>query len=95
MKNKTSALILYLHRIQMNMVGKIIGASTQSVMCGIKIFYEKFESEDDLKSNIEEIEADETVSFPSKKDHIWIWKAIDHNTRKPIAWNVMIIVPKP
>ena len=31
------------------------------------MFYEKFASEDDLKSNIEEIEVDEMVSFLTKK----------------------------
>ena len=52
----------------MNMIGKIVGISTQSVMRWIKIFYVKFKSEDDLKSNIEEIEVDEMVSFLTKKD---------------------------
>ena len=31
------------------------------------MFYEKIESEDDLKSNIEEMEVDEMVSFHTKK----------------------------
>ena len=61
--------------------------STQSVMRWINMFYEKFAANDESQSNIEEIEVDEMVSYiTKKKDYIWIWKAIDHNTRKFIGW---------
>lgn len=71
-KDKIFALILYLSGLSMNMIGKIVGVSTQSVMRWIKMFYEKFESEDDLISNIEEIKVHEMVSFLTKKNYIWI-----------------------
>lgn len=86
MKDKILALVLYLSGLSMTMIGKIIGVSTQSVMRWIKMFYDKF-VENESQANIEEIEVDEMVSYINKKkDHIWIWKAIDHNTRKLIGW---------
>ncbi len=67
MKDKILALILYLSGMSMNMIGKIVGVSTQSVMRWINMFYEKFAANDESQSNIEEIEVDEVVSYITKK----------------------------
>ena len=96
LKDKILALILYLSGLSMNMIGKIIGVSTQSVMRWIKMFYEKFASEDDLKSNIEEIEVDEMVSFLTKKKITsGSGKLLIITLENLSAGNVVIVVPKP
>ena len=80
----------------MNMIGKIIGVSTQSVMRWIKMFYEKFASGDDLKSNIEEIEVDEMVSFLTKKKITsGSGKLLIITLENLSAGNVVIVAPKP
>lgn len=67
MKDKILALVLYLSGLSMNMIGKIIGVSTQSVMRWINMFYEKFAENEIYEEHIEEIEVDEMVSYITKK----------------------------
>lgn len=96
MKDKILALILYLSGLSMTMIGKIIGVSTQTVMRWIKMFYEKFATEDDLKSNIEEIEVDEMVSFLTKKKIIsGSGKLLIITLENLSAGSAVIVVPKP
>ena len=66
MKDKILALILYLSGLSMSAIGKIIGVSSQSVMRWIRMFYDKFISENDTKSKIDEIEVDEMYSYINK-----------------------------
>ena len=47
----------------MSATGKMIDASSQSVMRWIRMFYDKFISENDITSEIEEIEVDEMYSY--------------------------------
>ena len=51
----------------MSATGKIINVSSQSVMRWIRMFYDKFISENDITSEIEEIEIDEMYSYINKK----------------------------
>ena len=67
MKDKILALVLYLSGLSMNAIGKIIGVSSQSIMRWIRMFHDKFVSENDTKSKIEEIEVDEMYSYINKK----------------------------
>ena len=67
MKDKILALILYLSGLSMSAIGKIIDVSSQSVMRWIRMFYDKFISENDMTFEIEEIEADEMYSYINKK----------------------------
>lgn len=50
---------------------------------------------DDIQSNIEEIEIDGMVSYINKKDYIWIWKALIITLENLLVGNVVIAVPKP
>ncbi len=70
MKDKILDLILYLSGLSMNMIGKIVGVSTQSVMRWINIFYEKFTNNDESQSNIEEIEIDEMALYITRTHFI-------------------------
>ena len=96
MKDKILALILYLSGMSMNMIGKIVGVSTQSVMRWINMFYEKFAANDESQSNIEEIEVDEMVSYITKKKITsGSGKLLIITLENLSAGNVVIVVPKP
>lgn len=96
LQHKILAVILYLSGLSMNIIGKIIGVSTQSVMRWRKIFYEKFEVDDALKSSIEEIESDEMASFLAQKKTMSASGKFFIITLENLpAGNVLIIVPKP
>lgn len=96
MKDKILALILYLSGLSMNMIGKIVGVSTQSVMRWINIFYEKFADNDESQSNIEEIEVDEMVSYITKKKITsGSGKLLIITHENLSVGNVVIVVPKP
>lgn len=96
MKDKILALVLYLSGLSMNMIAKIIGVSTQSVMRWVNIFYEKFAENENYQENIEEIEVDEMVSYIAKKkitSEPGKLLIITHENLS--AGNVVIVVPKP
>ena len=96
MKDKILALILYLSGLSMNMIGKIVGVSTQSVMRWINMFHEKFIDKDDPQSNIVEIEVDEMVSYITKKKITsGSGKLLIITLENLSAGNVVIVVPKP
>ena len=96
MKDKILALILYLSGLSMNMIGKIVGVSTQSVMRWINMFYEKFAANAESQSNIEEIEVDEMVSYITKKKITsGSGKLLIITLENLSAGNVVIVVPKP
>ena len=67
MKDEVLALVLYLSGLSMNMIGKIVGVRTKNVMRWINMFYEKFAANNEPRSNVEEIEVDEMVSYITKK----------------------------
>lgn len=95
MRDKILALILYLSGLSMNMIGKIVGVSGQSVMRWIKMFYEKFIN-DDIQSKIEEIEIDEMVSYINKKKITsGSGKLLIITLEDLSVGNVVIVVPKP
>ena len=96
MKDKILALILYLSGLSMNMIGKIVGVSTQSVMRWINMFYEKFAANDESQSSTEEIEVDEMVSYITKKKITsGSGKLLIITLENLSAGNVVIVVPKP
>lgn len=95
MRDKILALILYLSGLSLNMIGKIVGVSGQSVMRWIKMFHEKFIN-DDIQSNIEEIEIDEMVSYINKKKITSGYGKLLIITLENLSvGNVVIVVPKP
>ena len=96
MKDKILALILYLSGLSMNMIGKIVGVSTQSVMRWINMFYEKFADNGEYESNMEEIEVDEMVSYITKKKIAsGSGKLLIITLENLSVGNVVIVVPKP
>jgi len=96
MKDKILALILYLSGLSMNMIGKIIGVSTQSVMRWINIFYEKFDENEIHEENIDEIEVDEMVSYITKKKITsGSGKLLITTLESSSGGSVVIVVPKP
>ena len=64
---KTLALILYLSGLSMNMTGKIIGVTAQSIMRWLKVFGQKALEELTLASEVNEVEIDEMHHFLLKK----------------------------
>ncbi len=78
------------------MTGRIIGVSGQSVMRRIKMFYEKFITDDDTSSQIDEIEVDEMVSYITKKKITsGSGKLLIITLENLSVGNVVIVVPKP
>jgi transposase-like protein len=66
-KDKILALTLYLSGLSMNMIAKLIGVSTQSVMRWIKQFYHQYAEIPMQEGIVEEIEIDEMYHFIGKK----------------------------
>ena len=96
MKDKILALILYLSGLSMNAVGKILGVSSQSVMRWIRMFYDKFIPENDITSEIEEIEVDEIYSYINKKNiQSGSGKLLIITLKNFSVGDVVIVVPKP
>ncbi len=96
MRDKLFALILCLSGVSMKMTGRIIGVSGQSVMRWIKMFYEKFSTEVDAASQIEEIEIDEMVSCIHKKKLVsGSGKLLIITLENLSVGNVVIAIPKP
>ena len=95
-KDKIIALILYLSGLSMSAIGKIIGVSSQSVMRWIRMFYDKFISENDTKSKIDEIEVDEMYSYINKKRiQSGSGKLLIITLENLSVGSVVIVVPKP
>ena len=96
MKDKLLALVLYISGLFMNMIGKIVGVRTKNVMRWINMFYEKFAANNEPRSNVEEIEVDEMVSYITKKKITsGSGKLLIITLENLSAGNVVIVVPKP
>ena len=96
MKNKILALVLYLSGLSMSAIGKIINVSSQSVMRWIRMFYDKFISENDITSEIEEIEIDEMHSYINEKNiQSGSGKLLIIPLKDCSVGTVVIAVPKP
>ena len=96
MKDKILALILYLSGLSMNAVGKILGVSSQSVMRWIRMFYDKFIPENDITSEIEEIEVDEMHSYINEKNiQSGSGKLLIITLKDCSVGTVVLAVPKP
>jgi transposase-like protein len=95
-QSKTLALILYLSGLSMNMTGKIVGVTAQSVMRWIKEFGEKALKELPIPSGIKAVEMDEMHHFLLKKQKksgsgkCWIIELSDS-----VVGDVVIVVRKP
>ena len=95
-KDKILALILYLSGLSMNAVGKIPGVSSHSVMRWIKMFYDKFIPENDITSEIEEIEVDEMYSYINEKNiQSGSGKLLIITLKDCSVGTVVLAVPKP
>ena len=95
MKDKILALVLYLSGLSMNVIGKILGVTAQSVMRWIKMFYDKFVTENDVESYIEEIEVDEMHSYINKKKiQFGSGKLLIITLKNFSVGDVVIVVPK-
>ena len=95
-KDKILALVLYLSGLSMSAIGKIIGVSSQSVMRWIRMFYDKFASENDINAKIDEIEIDEMYSYiNNKKFQSGSGKLLLITLENLSVGNVVIVVPKP
>ncbi len=95
-KTKTLALILYLSGLSMNMTGKIVGVTAQSVMRWIKSFGKRAIEELEIPANVREVEIDEMHHYLQKKQQksgsgkCWIIEL-----EGCAAGSVVIAVPKP
>ena len=93
---KVLALVLYLSGLSMNMTGKIVGVTAQSVMRWIKEFGKKTLAELEFPTQIKEVELDEMHHFllkksiPSGSGKYWIITLVDC-----ADGNAVIVVPKP
>ena len=67
LKDKVLAISMYLSGMSMTATAKIIGTTTQSVMCWIRKFYEQNKDAPMPEQNIEEVEIDEMFSYIHKK----------------------------
>ncbi len=96
MKDKILALVLYLSGLSMNMIGKIIGVSSQSVMRWIRMFHGKYITDNSSLSTIEEIEVDEMFSYINKKKiQSGSGKLLIITLENSLGGDVVIVVPKP
>ena len=96
MRDKILALMLYLSGLSMNVIGKIVGVSGQSVMRWMKIFHEKFIKNDAIESQFNEINVNEIDSYINKNTILSeSGKLLVIHIGRFSAGNVVVIVPKP
>jgi len=86
---KILAVTLHLCGMSMNSIASILMVSTQSVMRWIRWAADKFAPLPEIKSEkVERLEMDEMHHFLLKKTQkLWIWKVLDHDSRKLYAWS--------
>lgn len=93
------ALLFYLSGLSMQMTGKIIGVSTQTIMRWVKDGYYKYAKEHEellKKVKFEEIEIDEMHHFIIKKNNQFGYgKLLTIQVELSSGGYVVIAVPKP
>ncbi|MDR2574240.1 MAG: hypothetical protein LBC94_07885 [Desulfovibrio sp.] len=94
-RDKILALTLYLSGLSMNMTGKIVGASTPSIMRWIKAFYHKYADIPTPDGTVEEVEIDEMHSFIGKNTHSGCGKFLIIKPGGLSDGDVVIVVRKP
>ncbi len=98
-RDKILALLFYLSGLSMQMTGKIIGVSTQTIMRWVKDGYYKYAKEHEellKKVKFEEIEIDEMHHFIIKKNNQFGYgKLLTIQVELSSGGYVVIAVPKP
>jgi transposase len=95
-KDKILALTLYLSGLSMNMTGKIVGVSAQTIMRWIKVFYVKYAETPLPEGTVQEVEIDEMHHYLGKKNSFsGSGKLLIITPSGLLDGNVAIVVRKP
>ena len=95
-QDKIIALVLHLSGLSMNMTGKIVGVSVQTILRWMRLFCRQFEENMQPGSLIEEIEADELAAFIGKKKTLsGSGKLLIVTLESSSGGTVLIVAPKP
>ena len=88
-EHKKLAVLLYFHGISMNAISKLFHVSTTAVLKWIRNFAKKQETPKPTLApgTPVALELDEMWHYiQNKKNKLWIWKALDKNTRHLLDW---------
>ena len=84
---KIFSAILFLSGLSMSATAEILGISSPTVMNDLKYVYNEFECNKINYSNVICVEMDEMHHYTRcRKNKLWVWKVIDHQSRKLIGW---------
>jgi insertion element IS1 protein InsB len=84
---KINAVLFYLSGISMHRIAFLLRVSAQSVLTWIRTFAKAHEEKPEPAGKTIALQLDEMWhDLKTKRQKLWIWKALDHETGQLLAW---------